>query len=103
MGNKALLPLLWSMYPNHPNLLPAYYDRPDREKNATNSVNYKQVKSWVSKPLFGREGLGVMLSKNFTSFDKFATTTDENFGRDSKTNEKLGTSIYQAFVELPSA
>jgi len=26
MGNKALLPLLWSMYPNHPNLLPAYYD-----------------------------------------------------------------------------
>jgi len=29
LGNKALLPLLWSMYPNHPNLLPAFYDRPD--------------------------------------------------------------------------
>lgn len=28
LGNKALLPLLWSMYPNHPNLLPAYYDDP---------------------------------------------------------------------------
>ena len=28
LGNKALLPLLWSMYPNHPNLVPAYYDNP---------------------------------------------------------------------------
>jgi glutathionylspermidine synthase len=51
-------------------------------------------KYWVSKPLFGREGLGVMVSKNFTSFSEFASKTDENFGRDSKTNEKLGTSIY---------
>ena len=28
VGNKALLPLLWSMYPGHPNLLPAFYDDP---------------------------------------------------------------------------
>lgn len=28
MANKAMLPLLWSMYPNHPNLLPAYFDDP---------------------------------------------------------------------------
>jgi len=28
LGNKALLPLLWSMYPEHPNLLPAFYDDP---------------------------------------------------------------------------
>ena len=28
ISNKAILPLLWSMYPNHPNLLPAYYDAP---------------------------------------------------------------------------
>ena len=28
LGNKALLPLLWSMYPGHPHLLPAYYDKP---------------------------------------------------------------------------
>ena len=26
LGNKALLPLLWSMYPGHENLLPSYYD-----------------------------------------------------------------------------
>ena len=28
LGNKALLPLLWSMYPNHPSLLPSYYSNP---------------------------------------------------------------------------
>jgi len=28
LGNKALLPMLWAMYPDHPNLLPAYYDNP---------------------------------------------------------------------------
>lgn len=31
LGNKALLPFLWSMYPNHPNLLPSYYDDPRKE------------------------------------------------------------------------
>jgi glutathionylspermidine synthase len=28
LGNKALLPLLWEMFPNHPNLLPAYQESP---------------------------------------------------------------------------
>ena len=28
LSNKALLPMLWSMFPDHPNLLPAYYDNP---------------------------------------------------------------------------
>lgn len=28
LGNKALLPLLWSEFPNHPNLLPAFFDEP---------------------------------------------------------------------------
>ena len=28
LSNKALLPLLWEMFPNHPNLIPAYYDSP---------------------------------------------------------------------------
>ena len=31
LGNKALLPLLWSMYPGHKNLLPAYYDDPKKQ------------------------------------------------------------------------
>jgi glutathionylspermidine synthase len=48
LGNKALLPLLWSMYPGHPNLLPAYYDAPPLDEMLG--------KKWVSKPLYGREG-----------------------------------------------
>ena len=28
LSNKAILPLLWSMYPGHKLLLPAYYDDP---------------------------------------------------------------------------
>lgn len=28
VGNKALLPMLWEMFPNHPNLLPAYFIDP---------------------------------------------------------------------------
>ena len=28
LGNKALLPLLWEQFPNHPNLLPSFYDDP---------------------------------------------------------------------------
>jgi glutathionylspermidine synthase len=35
IGNKAILPLLWEMFPNHPNLLPAYFIDP-REQLARN-------------------------------------------------------------------
>ena len=98
ISNKALLPLLWSMYPGHPNLLPAYYDDPKSELD-----NFATFINWVSKPLFEREGLGVFMSNNFTSYDKFVDTTESNYGFDSKTNEKLGKSIYQMYKELPSA
>lgn len=87
------------MYPKHPNLLPAFYDDPKSQ----DGVDYKLVKHWVSKPLFGREGLGVMLSQNFSTYDQFVKVTEENFGRDRATNEKLGKSIYQAYAKLPEA
>ncbi|MCZ2527429.1 glutathionylspermidine synthase family protein [Streptomyces sp. HB2AG] len=50
LSNKALLAVLWEMYPGHPNLLPAYLDGP-RELASTTG--------YVSKPLLGREGAGV--------------------------------------------
>jgi len=104
LGNKALLPLLWQMYPNHENLLPAYFDDPKTElTKAGKEDEFSKLKHFVSKPLFGREGLGVMVSKNFTSYDKFVKQTEINFGVDTKTNEKLGKSVYQAYVELASA
>ncbi|MFJ3445188.1 glutathionylspermidine synthase family protein [Streptomyces sp. NPDC086081] len=51
LSNKALLAILWDLYPDHPNLLPAYLDGP-RELAAT---------GWVAKPLLGREGAGVTI------------------------------------------
>jgi glutathionylspermidine synthase len=44
LSNKALLAALWHLYPQHPNLLPAYLNEPG------------PLKEWVAKPLHGREG-----------------------------------------------
>ncbi|MFE3884979.1 glutathionylspermidine synthase family protein [Streptomyces lydicus] len=52
LSNKALLAILWELYPGHPNLLPAYLDGP-RELADT--------RGYVAKPLLGREGAGVTL------------------------------------------
>ncbi|MFJ6903692.1 glutathionylspermidine synthase family protein [Streptomyces griseoluteus] len=52
LSNKALLAILWELYPGHPNLLPAYLDGP-RELAATTG--------YAAKPLLGREGEGVTL------------------------------------------
>ena len=52
LSNKALLAILWELYPGHPNLLPAYLDGP-RELATTSG--------YVSKPLLGREGAGVVV------------------------------------------
>jgi len=60
------------MYPNHENLLPAYFDDPKSELESAGKGNeFSKLKHFVSKPLFGREGLGVMVSKNYTTYDKF--------------------------------
>ncbi|KPC59328.1 glutathionylspermidine synthase family protein [Streptomyces chattanoogensis] len=52
LSNKALLAVLWELFPGHPNLLPAYLDGP-RELART--------KGYAAKPLLGREGAGVTL------------------------------------------
>ncbi|MFE5121742.1 glutathionylspermidine synthase family protein [Streptomyces sp. NPDC056669] len=50
LSNKALLAVLWELFPDHPHLLPAYLDGP-RE--------LARVNGYVAKPLLGREGAGV--------------------------------------------
>jgi glutathionylspermidine synthase len=52
LSNKALLAILWEMYPGHPNLLPAYLDGP-REL----------AFGYVAKPLLGREGAGILINQ----------------------------------------
>jgi glutathionylspermidine synthase len=53
LSNKGILPLLWEMFPGHPNLLPAYFDD---DPNATSLGT-----SFVRKPLYSREGANVAL------------------------------------------
>jgi glutathionylspermidine synthase len=53
LSNKGLLPLLWEMFPKHPNLLPAYFED-DPKASMLGS-------SFVRKPLYSREGANVTL------------------------------------------
>jgi glutathionylspermidine synthase len=48
-SNKALLAVLWEMYPKHPNLLEAHLDGPHA------------MYEYVKKPLFGREGANITM------------------------------------------
>jgi glutathionylspermidine synthase len=50
LSNKAILPILWELFPDHPNLLAA-----SREAGAVGDA-------WVKKPLFGREGSNVTIA-----------------------------------------
>lgn len=49
LSNKAILAVLWGMYPGHPNLLPAYLDDPH------------ELTEYVRKPKLGREGANVSI------------------------------------------
>lgn len=44
LSSKAILPILWELFPDHPNLLEAHLDYP------------KGMVSYIRKPAYGREG-----------------------------------------------
>lgn len=80
ISNKALLPLLWQMFPQHPNLLPAYFE--DDKDRAL-------LKSYVRKPIFAREGANVRIVVE----DRLLADTDGPYGEEGF--------IYQAYTPLP--
>jgi glutathionylspermidine synthase len=49
LSNKGLLPVLWGLYPQHPNLLAAGWTEPEAGL------------AWVRKPLLGREGANITM------------------------------------------
>src|SRR5271163_926909 len=56
LSNKGILPLLWEMFPGHPNLLPAFFE---------DDPNAAQLgSSYVRKPLYSREGANVALVRS---------------------------------------
>lgn len=80
LSNKALMPMLWKLFPNHPNLLPAYFE--DELASASES-------KLVKKPIFSREGANVsIIEDGNTLLEADGPYGDEGY-------------IYQAFHPLP--
>jgi len=61
LSNKGILPLLWDAFPNHPNLLPAFFE--DDARAAELGTSY------VRKPLLSREGANVTLVSSGVPLD----------------------------------
>ncbi|MBK7872468.1 MAG: glutathionylspermidine synthase family protein [Saprospiraceae bacterium] len=76
LSNKAILKILWELYPNHPNLLPCY-DQPSG------------MKSYVKKPLLSREGANVTIIEN----GRLLQATQGEYGYEGY--------VYQAYFDLP--
>lgn len=80
LSNKALLPMLWKLFPEHPNLLPAFF-----EQDVANSNESTLVK----KPIFSREGANVSVIKQGETI----LQADGPYGEEGF--------IYQAYYPLP--
>jgi glutathionylspermidine synthase len=74
---KGLLPILWEIFPEHPNLLPAYFED-------------GRLKAYAKKPLYSREGANIELYSN----NKCLVKADGPYGGEGH--------IYQALQFLPS-
>ena len=76
LSNKAILPVLWEMFPGHPNLLAASFD-PGRFST-----------DFVKKPLYSREGANVSISSDDVLIDVGGDYGEEGF-------------VWQAYHPLP--
>jgi glutathionylspermidine synthase len=74
-SNKALLAVLWELFPNHPNLLPAYLDGP------------RELSHYIKKPKLGREGANITLVAD-TTLETSGDYGEEGF-------------VYQALAAVP--
>ena len=87
LSNKALLAKLWQKHPNHPYLLPTYFNQHD-------ITDRKSI--WVKKPLLGREGANVFYYEKNNGLE-FAAKGSEH----SNFYANAGY-IYQQKFELPN-
>lgn len=76
LSNKAILPILWELYPDCDYLLPAYFE-------AGKLLNY------VKKPILSREGANIEIVQNNSTIQK----TEGQYGKEGY--------IYQELFTLP--
>lgn len=77
LSSKAILPILWELYPNHPYLLEAYFEP-------------KHMKDYAKKPIYSREGANVTLHKNHIPIAQ----NSGDYGKEGY--------IYQQLFDLPN-
>lgn len=77
LSSKALLPVLWELYPHHPLLLESFFD-------------VKHLRDYAKKPIYSREGANVTLYRNHVP-------VAQNTGAYGKEGF-----IYQQLYEIPS-
>lgn len=77
LSNKAILPILWELFPNHPYLLESYFDKPE------------SMISYVKKPILSREGANIQLINDNNLIEQ----TDGDYGEEGF--------VYQELFELP--
>lgn len=79
-SNKAILPILWKLFPNHPYLLNCGFELTDALR----------AEGYVAKPIVGRCGA------NISIYDQDEQLLEETTGRFDSQNQ-----IYQQFCKLP--
>lgn len=75
LSNKGILPVLWELYPQHPNLLEARFG------------DAGAMAEWIRKPLLGREGANITLHKATLDIE-----TQGNYGAEGF--------VFQALADL---
>lgn len=80
LSNKALLPMLWKLFPGHPNLLPAWFE---------DELHLADVQKLVKKPIFSREGANISILEQ----GQETLTSEGPYGEEGF--------VYQAFTPLP--
>ncbi|MCY4780433.1 glutathionylspermidine synthase family protein [Sphingobacterium sp. UT-1RO-CII-1] len=73
LSNKAILPILWELFPNHPNLLSAYFEKP------------YHLKHFVKKPILSREGANIEMYYD----DELIFETAGDYGQDGYIYQEL--------------
>ena len=76
LSNKGLLPILWELFPDHPNLLPAYFE-PGKIRG-----------DYVEKPLLSREGANIVVHRGGETI-----SSDGEYGEEGR--------IQQAYAPIP--
>jgi glutathionylspermidine synthase len=78
LSSKGILPILWEMAPNHPNLLEAHLNDPGG------------LADFAKKPVFSREGANVVIAEN----GRVVTESVGTYASDQN--------VYQALYRIPS-